>query len=95
MSYTQEQEAGARVLLKACLFFRNLTSQEVAVMRTKKEKISDDYLKTLEKVKEQYQQYVEISGLYTLPIQQEEEPIQYQPPSLENPLTTNTTRIRT
>lgn len=59
--------------------------------RTKKEKISDDYLKTLEKVKEQYQQYVEISGLYTLPIQQEEEPIQYQPPSLENPLTTNTT----
>ena len=61
--------------------------------RTKKEKISDDYLKTLEKVKEQYQQYVEISGLYTLPIQQEEEPIQYQPPSLENPLTTNTIRI--
>ena len=62
--------------------------------RTKKEKISDDYLKTLEQVKEQYQQYVEISGLYTLPIQQEEEPIQYQPPSLENPLTTNTTSIR-
>ena len=63
--------------------------------RTKKEKVSNDYLKTLEKVKKQYQQYVEISGLYTLPIQQEEEPIQYQPPSLENPLTTNTIRIST
>ena len=60
--------------------------------RKKKEKISDDYLKTLDKVKEQYQQYVEISGLYTLPIQQQQESIQYQPPSLENPLTTNTTR---
>ena len=62
--------------------------------RTKKEEISDDYLKTLEKVKEQYQQYVEVSGLYTLPIQQEEAPIQYQPPSLEHPLTTNTIRIK-
>ncbi len=63
--------------------------------RSKKEKVSNDYLKTLEEVKKQYQQYVEISGLYTLPIQQEEEPIQYQPPSLENPLTTNTIRIST
>ena len=36
------------------------------------EKRSLDYLKTLEEVKKQYQQYVEISGLYTLPIQQEE-----------------------
>ena len=60
---------------------------------TKKEKASDDYLKTLEEVKKQYQQYVEISGLYTLPIQREEEPIQYQPPSLEHPLTTNEIRI--
>ena len=62
--------------------------------RTEKN-VSDDYLKTLEEVKKQYQQYVEISGLYTLPIQQEEGPIQYQPPSLEHPLTTNTTSIRT
>ena len=63
--------------------------------RTKKEKVSDDYLKTLEEVKKQYQQYVEISGLYTLPIQKEEETPQYLPPSLENPLTTNTIRIST
>ena len=57
------------------------------------EKKSLDYLKTLEEVKKQYQQYVEISGLYTLPIQQEEGPIQYLPPSLDHPLTTNEIRI--
>ena len=62
--------------------------------RTETENISDDYLKTLEEVKEQYQQYVEVSELYTLPIQKEEEPVQYQPPSPEHPLTTNTIRIK-
>ena len=62
-------------------------------MRDRTKKVSDDYLKTLEEVKKQYRQYVEISGLYTLPIQREEEPIQYQPPSLEHPLTTNKIRI--
>ena len=54
----------------------------------------DDYLRTLEEVKKQYQQYVEVSELYTLPIQKEEEPVQYQPPSPEHPLTTNTIRIK-
>ena len=62
--------------------------------RTKTEKISDDYLATLEEVKKQYQQYVEVSDLYTLPIQKKEEPVQYQPPSPEHPLTTNTIRIK-
>ena len=52
-------------------------------------KTSDDYLETLEQVKKQYQQYIEASGLYELPIQKEEEIIQYQPPSREHPLTTN------
>ena len=50
---------------------------------------SEDYLKTLEKVKEQYEQYLEISELYKLPIQKEEEEILVHPPSPENPLTTN------
>ena len=61
--------------------------------RTKTENVSDDYLKTLEEVKKQYQQYVEISELYKLPMQKEE-PVQYQPPSMEYPLTTNAIRIK-
>ena len=52
-------------------------------------KTSADYLETLEQVKKQYQQYIEVSGLYELPIQKEEEIIQYQPPSPEHPLTTS------
>ena len=53
---------------------------------------SDDYLKTLEEVKRQYEQYIEVSELYKLPIQREEEEIHYQPPSLEHPLTTDSIR---
>ena len=55
---------------------------------------SESYLKTLEEVKRQYQQYVEVSELYNLPIQNEEETIQYQPPSPDHPLTTNSIRIK-
>ncbi len=62
--------------------------------RTKTENVSDDFLKTLEEVKKQYQQYVEVSELYALPIQKEEEPVQYEPPSPEHPLTTNRIRIK-
>ena len=51
---------------------------------------SSDYIEILERVKKQYQQYIEVSGLYKLPTQKEKEIIQYQPPSPENPLTTNT-----
>lgn len=57
-------------------------------------KASDDYLKTLEAVKKQYRQYVEVSELYTLPIQKEEEMIQYHPPIPEHPLTTNRIHIK-
>ena len=56
---------------------------------SKTDAITEDYLKTLEKVKKQYQQYVEVSELYTLPIQKEEETVQYQPASPEHPLTSN------
>ncbi len=58
-----------------------------------KKTVSDDYLKTLEKVKKQYQRYVELGELNKLPIQREEETVRYQPPSLEHPLTTNTVYI--
>lgn len=58
--------------------------------RTETEHVSDDYLQTLKEVKKQYQQYVEVSDLYKLPMQKESETIQYQPPSSEHPLTTNT-----
>jgi len=47
-----------------------------------------NYLDTLEKVKEQYQRYVEISALYSLPTQADSEP-QYASPSLDHPLTSN------
>lgn len=63
-------------------------------MSKKTETGSEDYLKTLEEIKKQYQQYVEVSELYKLPIQKEVETIQYQPPSPEHPLTTNTIRIK-
>ena len=58
--------------------------------KTETGKVSDDYLKTLEEVKKQYRQYAEVSDLYKLPIHKEEETIQYQPPSPEHPLTTDT-----
>ncbi len=53
-------------------------------------RVSDNYLKMLEKAQEQYQQYVEVSGLYDLPTQKDNQAMQYQPPSPEHPLTTNT-----
>ena len=56
--------------------------------------LSDDYLKTLEKVKKQYEQYIEVSELYKLPINKQEDEVHYQPPSPEHPLTTNTFRIK-
>lgn len=62
--------------------------------KTEADRVSESYLKTLEEVKRQYQQYVEISELYDLSIQNEEETIQYQPPSPDHPLTTNSIRIK-
>ena len=56
--------------------------------------ISERYLETLEEVKKQYQQYVEISGLHELPVSKKEEELQYQSPSPEHPLTTNTFRVK-
>ena len=62
--------------------------------RTETEAVLDDYLKTLEEVKKQYQEYVEVSKLYELPIQKEEKQVNYQPPSIEHPLTTSTIPIK-
>ena len=33
----------------------------------KKNNVEKDYLKTLERIKRQYQEYIEVSGLYNLP----------------------------
>ena len=52
-------------------------------------KNSSRYLLELEKVKEQYQQYIEVSQIYKLPIFLPDPEPQYAPPSNENPLTTN------
>ena len=62
--------------------------------RTETEAVLDDYLKTLEEVKKQYQEYVEVSKLYELPIQKEEKQVNYHPPSIEHPLTTSTIPIK-
>ena len=43
-------------------------------------KKSDDYLTTLEKAKEQYREYVEVSKIDDLPIFNEEQPIANSPP---------------
>lgn len=59
----------------------------------KNKKISDDYLRTLEEVEKQYQQYVETSKIYELPLSVEEVAEQ-NPPSHEHPLTTNTFRVK-
>ena len=62
--------------------------------KSERKTTSADYLETLEKVKKQYQQYVEVRKLYALPIQKEIAVIRHRPPSLEYPLTTNTIRIK-
>ena len=76
------------------VYFQLIGQGNVMRERTEIENVSDDYLKTLEEVKEQYQQYVEVSELYTLPIQKGEDPVQYEPPSPEHPLTTNRISIK-
>ena len=53
------------------------------------EKVMDGYLSSLEEVKKQYQQYIEVSRLYELPAPKGEKVIEYRPPSQEHPLTTN------
>lgn len=55
---------------------------------------SDDYLETLEEIKKQYQEYIEVSKIYELPVSREEEPARYQSPSPEHPLTTNSFRVK-
>ena len=57
-------------------------------------KKSDDYLTTLEKAKEQYREYVEVSKIDDLPIFNEEQPIENSPPGIENPLTINTFHLK-
>lgn len=61
---------------------------------SKQEKFSDDYLKTLEKVKEQYRQYVSLSKIDELPVNQEEEVTENSPPSPDHPLTTNSFSVK-
>lgn len=56
----------------------------------RKDHLSEQYLETLEEVKRQYQQYLEVSRIYELPVFQKNEEPQHPVPSLEHPLTTNT-----
>ena len=63
--------------------------------QTGSDRVSNDYLETLEKVKQQYEQYVEVSKLYELSTTQEaEKPYQCRPASREYPLTTDRFRLK-
>ena len=88
---------GGRVIeiFNALCIFSEPKEENAMSEEAEREKISADYLKTLEEVKRQYQQYVEVSELYALPTRKETAAIHHQPPSLEHPLTTNTIRITT
>ena len=63
-------------------------------MVPKEKQSSQKYLKILEEVKKQYEQYLEVSKLYELPTFQQETEPQVRPPSSEKPLTTNTFRVK-
>ena len=70
-----------------------MNNPENSSMKTKQETLkkgTDEYLDVLEETKEQYQQYMDISGIYDLLHmlnKQKEE--KFLPPTPENPLTTN------
>ena len=53
----------------------------------------DPYLSTLEQVKTQYEQYVEVSRLYNLPHDRVRQETRYQEPGRDNPLTTNAVKV--
>lgn len=59
-----------------------------------KGKGSRNYLKVLEEVKREYQQYVKLRKVCDLVDQKEKEETLYLPPNPENPLTTNRFRVR-
>ncbi len=57
--------------------------------KAKKTPHTSKYLDELEKAKNQYQQYLEISQIYKIPVFRTDPKPQYAPPSDKNPLTTN------
>ena len=63
-------------------------------MSRKADSVSDEYLRILEEIKKQYEQYLEVSGLYELPTRLEPHSPEFEPPSLEHPLTTNTVSVQ-
>ena len=81
-------------IYRVCFFKKFYNNNYICSCIIPSLQVSHDYLETLEKVKKQYQQYVEVSDLYKLPTQNEEEAIKYQPPTPEHPLTTNTFRVK-
>ncbi len=54
-----------------------------------KEKGSRNYLKVLEEIQREYQQYVELRKVCELTVRKEKEEPLYLPPSPEHPLTTD------
>ena len=53
-----------------------------------KDKPEIDFVELLEDAKKKYEEYLELSKIYVLPLHQEKA-VQYEPPSPKNPLTTD------
>lgn len=69
------------------------TSENNPIHENEQAATDENYTETLERVKKQYQQYLDIADLYNLPYQPEQETTSYQPPSPDRPLTTNTVQV--
>ena len=76
---------GERAIGYDYVYFQLIGRGNVMRKRTEIENVSDDYLKTLEEVKEQYQQYVKVSELYRLLIQKGRNPYNMSLPARNIP----------
>ena len=71
-----------------------IESSDIESTRSTCEKGTDEYLAVLEEVKDQYQQYIEVSGLYELNRLLEKKDEEFLSPTPENPLTTNKIKMK-
>lgn len=69
-------------------------SSDLKSTRITCEKGTDEYLDVLEELNDQYQQYVDVSGLYELNRLLEQKVEEFLPPTPENPLTTNKIKVK-
>lgn len=73
---------------------KKIETSDFESTRNTREKGTDEYLAVLEEVKDQYQQYIEVSGLYELNRLLEHKDEEFLSPTPENPLTTNKIKVK-